>query len=100
MYPVYVHGEAYLAAHRGSEAAAEFQRILGDGGVVLNEPIGALAHLGLARAYALQRETAKARAAYRHFLVLWKDADPDIPILQQAKAEYVRLQSPSCREVF
>ena len=61
-------------------------------GIVLNEPIGALAHLGLARAYAIQRDTVKARAAYQDFLTLWKDADPDIPILKQAKAEYAKLQ--------
>jgi eukaryotic-like serine/threonine-protein kinase len=92
MYPAYVRGEAYLAAHRGSEAAAEFQKILDHRGIVLNEPIGALAHLQLARAYALQADTSKARAAYQDFLKLWKDADPDIPILQQAKAEYTKLK--------
>jgi hypothetical protein len=91
-YPVYVRGEAYLAALRGSEAAAEFQKILGHRGIVLNEPIGALAHLQLGRAYALQGDTAKARAAYQDFLTLWKDADPDIPILDEAKAEYAKLQ--------
>ena len=90
--PVYVRGEACLAAHQGSEAAAEFQKILDHRGVVLNEPIGALAHLGLARAYALQGDTAKARAAYQDFSTLWKDADHDIPILQQAKAEYARMK--------
>jgi Flp pilus assembly protein TadD/predicted Ser/Thr protein kinase len=92
LYPVYVRGEAYLAAHRGSEAAAEFQKILDQRGVVFNEPIGALAHLGLARAYALQGDTTKARAAYNDFLTLWKDADPDIPILRAAKSEYAKLQ--------
>jgi tetratricopeptide (TPR) repeat protein len=92
LYPVYVRGEAYLAARKGSEAAAEFQKILDHRGVVLNEPIGALAHLQLGRAYSLQGETAKARAAYQDFLTLWKDADPDIPILKQAKAEYAKLQ--------
>jgi len=92
LYPVYVRGEAYLAAHRGSETAAEFQKILDHRGVVINEPIGALAHLGLGRAYALQGDTTKARAAYQDFLTLWKDADPDIPILKQAKAEYAKLQ--------
>lgn len=101
LYPVYVRGEAFLAAHQGGEAAAEFQKILDHPGVVLNQPIGALAHLGLARAYALQAQSAqdaaadaaraKARAAYQDFLTLWKDADPDIPILQQAKAEYAKL---------
>lgn len=92
LYPVYVRGEAYLAAHQGSEAATEFQKILDHRGIVLNEPIGALAHLGLARAYVLQGDTAKARAAYNDFLTLWKDADSDIPILKQAKAEYAKLQ--------
>jgi Tfp pilus assembly protein PilF len=92
MYPVFVRGEAYLAARQGSEAAAEFKKILDHPGIVLNQPIGALAHLGLARAYVLQGDTAKAKAAYRDFLTLWKDADPDIPTLQQAKTEYQRLQ--------
>jgi eukaryotic-like serine/threonine-protein kinase len=90
--PVYVHGEAYLAAHRGSEAAAEFQKILDHRGVVQNESIGALAHLQLGRAYALQGDTTKARAAYNDFLTLWKDADPDIPILIAAKSEYAKLK--------
>jgi serine/threonine protein kinase len=94
LYPVYVRGEAYLAAHQGSEAAAEFQKILDHRGIVLNEPIGALAHLQLGRAYTMQGDTAKARAAYQDFLTLWKDADPDIPILKQAKAEYAKLQTP------
>jgi eukaryotic-like serine/threonine-protein kinase len=92
LYPVFVRGEAYLATHQGKEAAAEFQKILDHRGIVLNEPIGALAHLQLARAYAMQGDTAKARAAYQDFLALWKDADPDIPILKQAKAEYAKLR--------
>jgi eukaryotic-like serine/threonine-protein kinase len=92
LYPVYVRGEAYLAARKGSEAAAEFQKILDHRGVVSNEPIGALAHLQLGRAYALQGDTAKARAAYQDFLTLWKDADTDIPIFKQAKAENAKLQ--------
>jgi tetratricopeptide (TPR) repeat protein len=92
MFPVFVRGEAYLAAHKGSEAAAEFQKILDHRGLVLNQPIGALAHLGLGRAYVLQGDTVKARAAYQDFVTLWKDADPDIPILQQAKVEYARLK--------
>ena len=92
LYPVYVRGEAYLAAHQGKLAAAEFQTILDHWGIVLNEPIGALAHLGLGRAYAMQADNAKAKAAYQDFLKLWKDADPDIPILKQAKAEYGKLQ--------
>ena len=92
LYPVYVRGDAYLAAHRGREAAAEFQKILDHRGIVLNGPIGALAHLGLGRAYALSGDTTKARTAYKDFLTLWKDADPDIPILKQAKTEYAKLQ--------
>jgi tetratricopeptide (TPR) repeat protein len=92
MYPVYVHGEAYLAAHQMSEAAAEFQKVLGHSGIVVNEPIGALAHLQLGRAYAMQGDTAKAKAAYQDFLTLWKDADPDIPIFIAAKAEYAKLK--------
>ena len=92
LYPVFVRGEAYLAAHRGSEAAAEFQKILDHRGIVLNEPIGALAHLGLARAYAMQGSTAKAKTSYQDLFALWRDADPDIPILKQAKGEYTRLQ--------
>jgi eukaryotic-like serine/threonine-protein kinase len=92
LYPVYLRGEAYLAAHQGNAAAAEFQKILDHAGVVQNEPIGALAHLGIGRAYALSRDAAKARSKYQDFLTLWKDADPDIPILKQAKAEYAKLQ--------
>jgi hypothetical protein len=92
LYPVYVRGEAYLAVHEGIEAAAEFQKILDQRAVVFNEPIGVLAHLGLARAYALQGDTAKSRKAYEDFLTLWKDADPDIPILREAKAEYAKLK--------
>ena len=92
LYPAYVRGEAYLALHQGREAAVEFQKILDHRGIVLNEPIGALAHLQIGRAYAMQGDTAKARAAYRDFLTLWKDADPDIPILKEAKAEYAKLQ--------
>jgi eukaryotic-like serine/threonine-protein kinase len=92
LYPVYVRGEAHLAGHQGSEAAAEFQKILDHRGIVLNEPIGALAHLQIGRAYAMQGDTAKAKAAYQDFLTLWKDADPDIPILIAAKAEYAKLQ--------
>ena len=91
LYPVYVRGQAYLAAHQGKEAANEFQKILERRGVVGNAPIGALAHLQLGRAYAMQGDTAKARAAYQDFLTLWKDADPDIPILKEAKVEYAKL---------
>jgi eukaryotic-like serine/threonine-protein kinase len=92
LYPVYVRGEAYLAGHQGTEAAAEFQKILDQRGVVLNEPIGALAHRGLARAYAMRGDTGKARAAYQDFFTLWKDADPDIPIIIAAKSEYAQLK--------
>jgi eukaryotic-like serine/threonine-protein kinase len=91
-YPVYVRGEAYLAARQGSEAVAEFQKILDHHGIVVNEPIGAIAHLGSARAHVLQGDTTKAKAAYQDFLTLWKDADPDIPILIGAKSEYAELQ--------
>ena len=92
LMPAYVRGQVYLAARRGSEAAGEFQKIVGHRGVVSNKPIGALAHLGLGRAYALQDDLAKASVAYQDFFALWKDADPDIPILKQAKAEYAKLQ--------
>jgi eukaryotic-like serine/threonine-protein kinase len=92
LYPVFVRGEAYLSARKGREAAAEFQKILDHRGVVVNQPIGAMAHLQIGRAYALQGETVKAKAAYQDFLHLWKDADPDISVLNQAKAEYAKLQ--------
>jgi len=91
LYPVYVRGEAYLVANQPSKAAVEFQKILDRRGVVLNSPIGALAHLGLGRSHALQGDSVKAQAAYQDFLTLWKDADPDIPILKEAKAEYAKL---------
>ncbi len=90
--PVWVRGQAYLAAHDGVSAAAEFQKLIDHPGIVLNQPIGPLAHLGLGRAYALSGDNVKARASYQNFLTLWKDADPDIPILIAAKAEYARLQ--------
>jgi eukaryotic-like serine/threonine-protein kinase len=92
LYPVYVRGEAYLAAHQGAQAAVEFQKILDHRGIVVSDPIGALAHLQLGRAYALSGDKTKAKTAYQDFLTLWKDADPDIPILQQAQAEYAKLQ--------
>ena len=92
LYPAYLRGEAYLLLHRGARAAAEFEKFLDHRGLVGVDPLGALARLGLARAYALQGDTAKARAAYQDFLTLWKDADPDIPILRQAKAEFAKLQ--------
>jgi tetratricopeptide (TPR) repeat protein len=92
LYPVYVRGQTYLMTREGKEAAAEFQKILDHRFIVLNSPTGALAHLGLGRAYALQGDTARARRAYQDFFALWKDADPDIPILMQAKAEYAKLK--------
>ena len=92
LYPVYVRGMAYLGLHRSSEALAEFNEVLEQRGVVWNRPIGALAHLQLGRAYVMQGDAPKAKAAYRDFLTLWKDADPDIPILKQAKAEYAKLK--------
>jgi len=102
LYHVYVRGQAYLAAGQGSAAAAEFQKILNHSGIVWNCWTGALAHLGVARAYALEARTSqgadadaarvRALAAYKDFLTLWKDADPDVPILKQAEAEYAKLQ--------
>ena len=92
LLPVYLRGEAHLMLHDGNAAAAEFQKFIDHRGLVANFPWGALARLGLARAYAEQGNTVKARAAYQDFLTLWKDADPEIPILQQAKAEYAKLQ--------
>ena len=87
-----VRGEAYLAAHDGVKAAAEFQKVLDHSGVVRNEPNAALARLGLARAYALEGDAAKARVTYQDFFALWKDADADVPVLKAAKAEYAKLQ--------
>jgi tetratricopeptide (TPR) repeat protein len=92
LYPVYLRGEAYLTARQGKAAEIEFKKILAHRGVVMNEPIGALAHLGLGRAYALAGDSAKAMIAYQDFFALWKNADPDIPILIQAKAEYAKLK--------
>ena len=92
LHSAYVRGEALLAAHRYPEAAAEFQKILDHRGIVGADPIGALAHLQLGRTFALAGDKVKAKRAYGDFLTLWKDADSDIPILVQAKAEYARLQ--------
>jgi hypothetical protein len=92
LYPVWVRGQAYLAAHNGVAAAAEFQKVIDHPGIVVNQPIGSLAHLGLGRAYTLSGDNLKARAAYQNFLTLWKDADPDIPIFIAAKSEYAKLQ--------
>jgi tetratricopeptide (TPR) repeat protein len=102
LYPTYIRGEAYLAAGQGKEAAAEFQKIIDHSGIVWNCWTGALAHLGVARANALQSRTSQGTdahaahvrglAAYKDFLTLWKDADSDIPILKQAKAEHAKLE--------
>ena len=92
MYPAYLRGEAYSKTGQGEKAAAEFEEILDHRGIVLNSPIGALAYLGLARAYVVHNDTAKAKAAYRDFLMLWKDADSGVPIYIQAKAEYAKLK--------
>jgi tetratricopeptide (TPR) repeat protein len=92
LYPIYFRGQAYLAAKNGSAAITEFQKILDHSGVIGNEPIGALAHLGLGRAYALSGDSTKAKTAYQDFFALWKTADPDVPILKEAKAEYAKLQ--------
>jgi eukaryotic-like serine/threonine-protein kinase len=92
LYPLFVRGQAYLETNQGSEAASEFQKILDHRGLMVFEPIGALAHLQLGRAYAMQGNREKAHIKYQDFLTLWKDADPDIPILKQAKAEYAKLQ--------
>jgi hypothetical protein len=102
LYHTYLRGEAYLAARQGAAAAAEFQKIIDHSGIVWNCWTGALAHLGMARANALQPKTlrgadadaanVRALATYKEFLTLWKDADPGIPILKQAKTEYEKLQ--------
>jgi eukaryotic-like serine/threonine-protein kinase len=91
LYPIYFRGRAYLAAKNAAAAAGEFQKILDHAGVVGNEPIGALAHLGIARAYSLSGNSAKAKGAYDDFLALWKNADPDVPILREARMEYAKL---------
>jgi serine/threonine protein kinase/tetratricopeptide (TPR) repeat protein len=92
LYPPYLRGQAYLLTHNGTAAAAEFQKLLDHRGIVLNFVMEAIAHLQLGRAYAMAGDTGKAKVAYQDFLTLWKDADPDIPILKQAKAEYAKLQ--------
>jgi DNA-binding winged helix-turn-helix (wHTH) protein/Tfp pilus assembly protein PilF len=88
LYPVYVRGLAYLAARQGADAAIEFQKILDHRGIVASDPVGALAHLQIGRAFALSGDPAKAKTAYQDFLTLWKDADADIPVLKRAKAEF------------
>ena len=92
LYPAYVRGQAYLAMGDGPRAAAEFRKLTDRPGLVLNYPLGALAHLGLARAYKSSGDLQNSRQAYLDFLTLWEDADPDIPILNEAKAEYAKLQ--------
>jgi tetratricopeptide (TPR) repeat protein len=92
LYPVYLRGQAFLLAREGSQAVAEFQKVIDHRGIVLNFPLGALTHLQLGRAYILSGDMVKGKAAYQDFLALWKDADPDIPVLKQAKAEYAKLQ--------
>jgi eukaryotic-like serine/threonine-protein kinase len=93
LYPIYVRGEAYMAGHKGPEAAAEFQKIIAHIGVVSNDPtIVVAARLQLARAFALAGDRSRAKKAYDDFLNLWKDADPDIPILNESRAEYAKLQ--------
>jgi tetratricopeptide (TPR) repeat protein len=92
LYPTYVRGEAYLETRQGREAAAEFQKVLDHRGIVFADPIGALAHLQLGRAYVVSDDMAKAKSSYQDFFTLWKDADADIPVLKQAKAEYAKLR--------
>jgi tetratricopeptide (TPR) repeat protein len=92
LYPAYIRGQAYLLTHNGAGAASEFQKLLDHPGMMSNFVTGALAHLQVGRAYAMAGDSAKAKAAYQDFLTLWKDADPDIPILNEAKAEYAKLQ--------
>jgi DNA-binding winged helix-turn-helix (wHTH) protein/tetratricopeptide (TPR) repeat protein len=93
MYPVYVRGEAWLALHKGAEASREFEKIIAHPGVVVSDPVGALAHLELARACAISGDKKQASSAYRDFLELWRNADPDMPNFSQAKAESIRLSS-------
>jgi hypothetical protein len=92
LYPVYIRGQAYLLLHRGDEAVLEFQKFIDHRGIVVSSTLGSLARLGLARAYAISGDATKSRSAYRDFLAIWKEADPDIPILKQAKAAYAKLQ--------
>ena len=94
LYPVYVRGAAYLAANQGAEAATEFRKILGHPAIAFSDPVGPLARLQLGRALALSGDKTQAKTAYQDFLALWKDADPDIPILKQANAEYAKLRDP------
>jgi len=91
MYPVYVRGEAWLALHKGAEASHEFEKIIGHPGVVVSDPVGALAQLELGRAFAMAGEKAKADTSYKTFLEVWKNADPDRPQVRQARAERLGL---------
>jgi hypothetical protein len=91
IYPAYLRGQAYLLAHNGTAAIAEFQKLLDHPGILLNFVTGSLAHLQIGRAYAMEGDTAKAKAAYQDFFNLWKDADSDIPILKEARAEFAKL---------
>jgi eukaryotic-like serine/threonine-protein kinase len=92
LYPVLLRGQAYLAGHKGPEAAQEYQKLLDHSGPMIGDPVQVLAHLGLARSYALSGDATKARDQYEELLALWKDADPDLPVLHQAKTELARLQ--------
>jgi eukaryotic-like serine/threonine-protein kinase len=92
LYPIYLRGQAYLSAKQGAAAASEFQKIIDHSGVVGNQPIGALAQLGMARAFVLSGDTTKAKISYQDFFALWKSAEPGTPILKQAKAELATLQ--------
>jgi len=92
LYPVYFRAEALLAAHKGAEAANEFQKILSHNHIMIGDPVFVLTHVGLARAYALSGEPSKARAQYEEFFALWKNADPDCPVLKRARAEFGNLR--------
>ena len=92
MYPAYLRGQAYLLLRKGEEATAEFQKLIAHRGIIVNYPLASLAYLGMARGYALQGDKAKARAAYSEFLLLWRDSDPDLPLLRQSKKESAALK--------
>ena len=92
MYPVYLRGSAYLSLGKGKEASVEFGKFLSQRGVVVNCPLAALAHLQLGRAYALTGDSIRARSSYQEFFALWKDADSDLPVLRQAKAEFQQIR--------
>jgi eukaryotic-like serine/threonine-protein kinase len=92
LYPILFRGEAYLAAHKGPEAVREYQKLLDHSGPMIGDPVAVLAHLGLARSYALSGDASNARNQYKEFLALWKDADPDLPVLHEARTELARLQ--------